>query len=452
MPLDLGRRLLAAGAVLPGEVRRAVFAATSVEAPFARALADSSATVRGLLATVTDATHPSVRAVIPDLSLVAELPPGLPARLLAVPMRRDARTGTLDIAVVDPSDAHLIAELAFHTGGKARLVAAPLPAIESALLLIAPPKRERTPTADFEAAPPQMPQIPQPPQIPKLPRFEQTQRPPETQAVIGPITQPREDAIALVRRSQRASLPPPRVETRPSDPPEAMPLSRTRVTLAPPTTAPFEQIPSSTSARASESSERESAPVQMVVDFRRASRAESAETAQRHESDGPVTKRRKLEAKRPPFPSLTRVLENIDAAKNRAALIEALLHGLITTSSAGALFAPRRGKFVGVGAIGEVEPERMKVAAVPLIGAVAEAIAKNERLGTLDPNQDLELYSALGLERFSAVHVLIQPSFVADKAALLLVTYGLGDVLESTRRARVLSTAAAAALERLLRK
>lgn len=413
--------------MLPGEVRRAVFSALNAELPFHRALADSSSTARGMLSRVPEEAL-TVRAVVPDLSLAAELPPGLCARLLAVPMRRDARTGTIDIAVADPSDGHLQSELAFHTGGRARLVGAPLPALESALLLIAPPKRERVPTADFEAIPHDSP------------------KPPESQAVVGPITSPHEDAVPLVRRSSRASLtpPPPPQSIAPSiaptqliampsePPPSVIPLSRTRAT--PPTTAPFENKP-----------ESDPAPVQMVVDFRRASRTEKTEAETK-------SVKRKLEPKRPPFPSLTRVLETIDAAANRAALIEALLRGLLTTSCGGALFAPRRGRFVGVGAIGEVEPDRMKHAALSLQGAVADAIAKNERLGTLDPNTDLELYTALGLERFSAVHVLIQPSFVAEKAAMLLVSFGMGDVIESQRRARVLATAAAAALERLLRK
>lgn len=384
--------------------------------------------MRGILAKPPE-VELTVRSVVPDLSLVAELPPGLPARLLAVPMRRDSRTGTIDIAVTDPTDAHVLAELAFHTQNKARLIGAPLPAIESALLLIAPLKRERVPTADFEA-------------VPKSPETVETkaEERPEPQAIVAPITQPREDAVPLIRRASRTgmSVPPPPPSTRmDSEPPTSFPLSRTRASIAPPasqgpTTAPFEE-------------KVESAPVQMVVDFRRATRAE------KDEADRKPAKR-KLEPKRPPFPSLTRVLENIDAASDRAKLIEALLRGMLTTSVGAALFAPRRGRFIGVGAIGEVEPERMKHASLSLGGAVAEAIAKNERLGTLDPNLDLDLYTALGLERFSAVHVLIQPSFVAEKAAMLLVSFGMGDIIESQRRARVLATAAAAALERLLRK
>ncbi len=420
VPLDLGRRLLAAGTVVPGEARRALFDAITTEKPFPRALADSSVAARALLGSaLADGEHPALRGVVPDRELCSQLPPGLAARLLAIPVRRDPRTRVVDFAVVDPLDGHLASELAFHVGGKVRLLAAPLAELERALLLL-PPRFQRTTTADFEAAPPSPPA---------------PARPPEVRALVQPVSQPHDDAVPLVRRAGGGASPsmgPPRPA---SEPPEAIPLSRTRVSIAPPNTTPIEQPEEKADA----------APVQMIVDFRRASRAE------RSESEQGVVKR-KLEPRRPPFSSLTKVLEAIDAAGDRAALIEAILRGLLTTSVAAALFAPRKGSFVGVGAIGDVEPERIRTATVPPIGAVADAIAKNERLGTLDPQTDRDLYVALGLERFSSVHVLIHPAFVADRAALLLVSFGLGDVLEATRRARVLSTSAAAAMERMIRK
>lgn len=433
VPLDLGRRLLAAGTVVPGEVRRALFDAIRTEKPFPRALADSSAAARALLTNaLREGEHPALRGVAPDAELCALLPPGMAARLLAVPVRRDGRTGTVDVAVVDPIDSHLGAEIAFHLGGKVRLIAAPLAELERALLLL-PARFQRTKTADFEAAPP----APPPPPA----------RPPEIRALIQPVSQPHDDAVPLVRRAGSSnSMPPPRP---PSEPPEAIPLSRARVSMTSPTTTPIERPDERPSERADSAP-----PLQMIVDFRRASRAERSELepirAEQPLEHRPV--KRKLEPKRPPFSSLTKVLESIDAAGDRAALIEAILRGLLTTSVAAALFAPRKGRFVGVGAIGDVEPELIRRATVPPTGAVADAIAKNERLGTLDPAHDAELYGALGLDRFSSVHVLIRAAFVADRAALLLVSFGLGDVLESTRRARVLSTSAAAAMERMIRK
>lgn len=418
MPLDLGRRLHAAGAVASGELRRAVFEAVTTEKPFPRALADASIAARSILErALDDGEQPAVRTVVPHPELLAALPPGMAVRLLVAPLGKDRFTGRVDVAVVDPTDTHLAAELAFHLGSPVRLIAAPLAEIERSLLLVKP---RRTSTDEYEAAPP----------LSRMP-------PPESQAVVAPVSAPREDAVPLVRRPRSNDAPPSlRIQRAPSEPPEsAIPLSR-RARVSPttskaPTTSPID-------------SRADSAPVQMVVDFRAAARQERTESSSKL--------RLKLEPRRPPFPSLTPILEAIDDAMDRTALIDALLRGLATTSSAAALFAPRRGKFAGVGAIGEVNPEGIRDALLSPVGAIADAIARNERLGTLDPRVDLELHAALGLERFTSVHVLIYPAFVADRAALLLVTMGMGDVIEATRRARVLSTAASNALERLLRR
>jgi len=423
VPLDLGRRLHAAGAALPGELRRAVFEALTTGKPFPRALADASLAVRTILdRALEEGDAPTVRSVVPHAELLSSLPPGFAARLLAVPLRKDRLTGLVDVAVVDPLDGHLAAELAFHLGAAVRLIAAPLVALERALLQRSAAKKDPlTSTADYEVA--------RASQIPPSP-----DRPPETQAIIAPVSTPQEDAVPLVRRSRTNTIAPSRLESPPrpvSEPPAAaIPLSRARTNPRPSTTSPIEPRVDS------------APPVQMVVDFRAATRQERTESSQKL--------RLKLEPKRPPFASLTPILEAIDDAEDRTSLIEAILRGLATTSTAAALFAPRRGNFVGVGAIGEVSPERVREAVITPGGAIADAIAKNERLGRLDPRVDVELYTALGLERFTSVHVLIYPSFVAERAALLLVAMGMGDVIEATRRARVLSTAASNALERML--
>jgi len=417
VPLDLGRRLHAAGAVLSGELRRAVFETVTSEKPFPRALADASVAARSMLErALDDGEHAVVRSVVPHPEMLAALPPGMATRLLVVPLGKDRFTGRVDVAVVDPADTHLSAELSFHLGSPVRLIAAPLAEIERSLLLVSKPRI--TSTDEYEAAPP-------PSRLP----------PPESQAVVAPISAPREDAVPLVRRSRfNANDAPPSTRFAPrSDPP--IPLSRRAghrpTTSHAPTTSPID-------ARV------DSAPVQMVVDFRAAARQELSESSR--------MVKLKLEPRRPPFASLTPVLEAIDAAEDRAALIGALLRGLSTTASASALFAPRKGNYVGVGAIGELNHESIRTAVLTPVGAIADAIAKNERLGTLDPRVDRELHAALGLERFTPVHVLIYASYVADRAALLLVAMGMGDVIEATRRARVLSTAASSALERLLRR
>ena len=77
---------------------------------------------------------PYLRQVVPLVELVDRLPPGLCARLLAIPVRRDAITGTVDVVVADASDPHPAKEIAFHLGAPVRAGSRRRPtAIEEAL-------------------------------------------------------------------------------------------------------------------------------------------------------------------------------------------------------------------------------------------------------------------------------------------------------------------------------
>jgi hypothetical protein len=84
--------------------------------------------------------------------------------------------------------------------------------------------------------------------------------------------------------------------------------------------------------------------------------------------------------------------------------------------------------------------------------AFAEAIARGERLGTLDPREDAELVAALDLERLGPAHVLIRPASVSGRLVMMLVSFGFTDPMESSRRTRALAIAAGAALTRMLRR
>jgi hypothetical protein len=412
--IDLGRRLLASGAIHAGELRRALHDALVLEKPLPRGLVEYSAAAREILdKAIDEGTHPTIKAVVAQPDLLAALPPGLATRLLAVPLRKDALTGTVDVAVVDPLDPHAPAEVSFHLGAPVRAIAAPLVEIEHALLLDARTELKVT-TAEYEAARP--PRSVAPPSVSI----------PTAAATIAPTSKPDEFAVPLVRRS-RSSI-------------EGGPPSSRMTPEPPPTTSPFER-PS------------EAPAMPMVVDFSAAARAEKEEAAaSTRRGVPPDPSGRTLEAKRPPFPSLTPILERIDVATDRDALLEAILLGLATTATCAALFAPRRGRFVGVGAGGELDPEVVRGAMVPASGVMAETVGKGERLGTLDQAADRDLFLALDLQRYGGAHVLMEASYLADRAALVLVAYGMGDVLESTRRARVLATAASAAMARILKR
>lgn len=417
MSIDLGRRLLATGAIHAGELRRALHDALVHEKPLPRGLVEYSAAARELLdRAIDEGTHPTIKTVVAHPDLLAALPDGLATRLLAVPLRKDALTGTVDVAVVDPLDPHAPAEVSFHLGAPVRAIAAPLVEIEHALLLDIRTELKVT-TAEYEAARPPRSEAPPPMSMPIMPT---------TAATIAPTSKPDEFALPLVRRS-RSSI-------------EGGPPSSRLSPEPPPTTSPYER-------------RSETPAMPMVVDFSAAARAEKEEAAaSTRRGVPPDPSGRTLEPKRPPFPSLTPVLERIDVATDRDALLEAILLGLSTTATCAALFAPRRGRFVGVGSGGELDPEVVRGAMVPASGVMAETVGKGERIGTLDPAADRDLFIALDLQRYGGAHVLMEASYLADRAALVLVAYGMGDVLESTRRARVLATAASAAMARILKR
>jgi hypothetical protein len=76
---------------------------------------------------------PYMRHVAPVLRLVEQLPSGLCERLLALPVRRDPRTGTIDVAVVDASDPHPAEEVAHWLRAPVRTVRTSLASLDAAL-------------------------------------------------------------------------------------------------------------------------------------------------------------------------------------------------------------------------------------------------------------------------------------------------------------------------------
>jgi hypothetical protein len=76
---------------------------------------------------------PSIELVRPLATQVNLLPPGLCQRLGVVPVHRDARSGRVDVAVLDPLDPHLLVELEFHLDAPVRLLRARQEALTPAL-------------------------------------------------------------------------------------------------------------------------------------------------------------------------------------------------------------------------------------------------------------------------------------------------------------------------------
>ncbi|WP_437718819.1 hypothetical protein WMF45_21835 [Sorangium sp. So ce448] len=154
MSLDLGRLLIAAGAVSKAEVEAALFVAVLRGIPFPRALIDRAAISERALEEELDRHGGlALRQVVGARDLVARLPRAMCRRLGAVPIRIDPGVGTIDVAAADPLDRHIADEFSFHLGAPARLFRAPITAIEEAIRALDLDEREQLPSRARRATP-----------------------------------------------------------------------------------------------------------------------------------------------------------------------------------------------------------------------------------------------------------------------------------------------------------
>ena len=134
MPDELTKALLLEEAASEGAIAEALFASVTGGVPLVQSLIEARAVTPEVLSRYLARTEaPYLRQVVPLVELVDRLPPGLCARLLAIPVRRDAITGTVDIVVADAGDPHPPKEIAFHLGAPVRVVRGATAAIEEAL-------------------------------------------------------------------------------------------------------------------------------------------------------------------------------------------------------------------------------------------------------------------------------------------------------------------------------
>ncbi|WP_437944373.1 hypothetical protein WMF27_19490 [Sorangium sp. So ce281] len=154
MSLDLGRLLIAAGAVSKAEVEAALFVAVLRGIPFPRALIDRAALSERALEEELDRHGGlALRQVVGARDLVARLPRAMCRRLGAVPIRIDPGVGTIDVAASDPLDRHIADEFSFHLGAPVRIFRAPITAIEEAIRALDLDEREQLPSRARRATP-----------------------------------------------------------------------------------------------------------------------------------------------------------------------------------------------------------------------------------------------------------------------------------------------------------
>jgi type II secretion system (T2SS) protein E len=130
----LARSLLLADAVTPDALAEALLLSATRGTSLVRALlATDAIDAPQLELHLERGNAPYMRHVAAVPPLLQGLPPGLCERLLALPVRRDPRTGTVDVAVVDPSDPHPAEEIGHWLKVPVRVVRTSLASLDAAL-------------------------------------------------------------------------------------------------------------------------------------------------------------------------------------------------------------------------------------------------------------------------------------------------------------------------------
>lgn len=410
MSFDLGRSLLLADAVKAEALSRALLVAAARGVSLVRALVETKAIdPERLERELERGDAPVVRHVEPATALVNRLPPGLCERLLALPVREDARAAVVEVAVVDARDRHAADEIAFWLKVPVRVVRTPLASMESALRSLHPRGRVQT------LAPPMW--VPPPADAPPrgLPR---------TPAYGSPAL---DLAWDQPRREKTDDL--------------AVPLVRTK-TLVP---GPMPVLPKGPRADESE-------PV-LTLARRKSSLPPKAEAlpARSATAQSPFSPN----APRRPFADVAPMIERMKHASDRDAVLEALIEGACTVARRAGVFAVRREGYLGWTCSREfADREALRAVKMPAVvkHVLSEAAERDAaHLGRV-PKDVRHAPMLVAMSRPPAGEVALATVRVAGKPVAVVMADEMGDTMEATKRLDDLARAAGEALARLLRE
>ena len=390
MPLELARKLLSSGIVQKDELERALAAHLARGVPLLRALIDAGALSHRVLEDELGRIDvPTIRSVMPIRKLYDALPVGMCRALLALPVRLDPRTKTVDVAAADPFGKHVEKEFGYHLRAPIRVIRAPLGAIEEALARV-----------DVE------------------PGFEAgraSSRPPPPPRV-GRIT-----PTYLERFEEPQYVPTiPHLGRHNSDMP--IPLTRSKAPAVP--SVPPPPLPAESSLAASLASVIPST------------------------QPGPFSPR----APSGPFPSTAPVLQAIHDATSRDEVVDLLLSGLSVIAGRVGAFVVRKGEFRGwrcTPSMGDAESFRAIAIPASIPSILATAAATGFYLGPVPRTAaHATLHAFLG----DGGEVAASPVRIEGVLAMVLLLGDLGDSMIATRRAEELAKAAGESLAKVVQK
>jgi hypothetical protein len=433
MTFALARSLLLADAVTPDALAQALLVSATRGTSLVRALlATRAIDAMRLEQQLERGEAPTMRHVAPVMSLVQHLPPGLCERLLALPVRRDPRTGTIDVAIVDARDPHPVEEMAHWLRAPVRMVRTSLAAMDAALRRMhAKPEAGPRPLA----APIWVPPVSEPPRdMTKTPAYGSPVVDESQLSVPDDDGKPTEihdfgvaDPNIPFALQQRSVLPVPIVEVGP--PPEEL------------DTVLVEPEP--------------------VIELRR--RASPSALAQPPQLAEPVLDLRRRKSSQPiapnapvaPFPDVAPMLEAIRTATDRDAILEHVVAAVSTVARKVAVLAVRKDALVGWTCSPEladratwrtarISPSLSAVLSKALEGSSA-TLARIPKDGTHAP-----LLAAMKVPPLA--EVAMAAIRVEGKAVALVLADEVGDTMTATKRLEEVAQLSGESLGRLLRE
>lgn len=399
MSFALARSLLLADAVTAEALSKALLVSATRGTSLVRALLTTRAIdALRLEQQLERGEAPYMRHVAPVHSLVQQLPPGLCERLLALPVRRDPRTGTVDVAVVDARDPHPVQEVAHWLRAPVRMVRTSLAAMDSALR-----------------------------------RLDTKPEPPGVRPLAAPIWVPApEPPVDLAKTPAYGSPIVDETKLRELDEDIPIPLKRKSLPSAPAVDVGPPAV------------EKESEP--------------RPETEKETETD-PVLDLRRRKSSNPPEEELLApaetVLERIRDAADRDQILELVIEGVRSVAPRVAVFAVRKDSLVGWTCSRDMA-DRVALRSsrftpgpdTALDGVLASEGATFVRI----PKDALHAPLLGGLSRAPTGDVALAAIRVEARPVALVMADGYGDELATARRIEEVALAASEALARLLRE
>jgi hypothetical protein len=507
VPDELTKALLLEEVASEGAIAEALFASVTGGVPLVQSLVEARAVSPEVLARYLARTEaPYLRHVVPLVDLVDRLPPGLCARLLAIPVRRDAITGTIDVVLADTGDPHPAKEIAFHLGAPVRVVRATAAAIEEALRKLR--SRSLPPSAHPEARDDERMYDSRPRAAPSASPFKGGTLPPPapslklgysghaaldamTSEALRPSRVPASERQAHVVPSAQSMHAPPSPQRRSQvTPPWGTPLHNATTADSPsehPTSGLGSEIPIPLTRRtfsAVSGGTQRPPPLMNPADsalgegyavdpghFR-----QIVEVNERMRSSDPGAAAAQAQRQMPvpsfipgpppmpgggtfgayapqvPVADIGGILAALRAAGSRDEVLELVLTGARIVALKVALFVVKRGGYLGWACTPEfADRASLQSILVPLESPSVfdEAVRDGLYLGPI--RHDDVHASLLHVMRGASRDVAVVPIRVSGKTAVVLMADELGDTMLATRRLEELSRAAGDAFARIVR-